>query len=325
MPKYAGFSVGANFIAFSVPVVPEISAIVEADVRTTQATITWTTDIPASSQIEYGETGAYGSTTTLDETLTTSHSQTILSLTADTLYHYRVVSAADGQTGQSADGTFTTEAEGGAGGTLLVSENFDDQTITLPLRLINGSLQDLSAPGDFTFETPGRGGAGYCAETLGDADARFTVFSSVLSGPPTRFYLSFWMRFASFTSTDPHENMKVFYPHFSPSQSYVHVTMQSGSTLLYGVMHDDVMIYQGGSMNCPDMTDGDWHHYEWYIDLPTRTFRAWYDSVLKADHTFTGDSWSAPWYVSSPGEDAEEAGTWERQVDDWELYDDMPS
>jgi hypothetical protein len=75
----------------------------------TSATITWSTDQASSSQVEYGTTTAYGSMTTLNQTLVTSHSQALTGLVAATVYHYRVHSAnATGAQGISGDFTFTT-------------------------------------------------------------------------------------------------------------------------------------------------------------------------------------------------------------------------
>ncbi len=52
-------------------------------------TITWTTDVPADSQVQYGPTTTYGSTTALDRTLVTTHSVTItgLSRRVDYFFH----------------------------------------------------------------------------------------------------------------------------------------------------------------------------------------------------------------------------------------------
>lgn len=88
-----------------------ISNVVEELVSDDSATITWDTDLPATSQIEYGTTVEYGSTTTLNSDLETSHSETISGLESETTYHYRVVSVANGQTTNGDDGTFTTTAE----------------------------------------------------------------------------------------------------------------------------------------------------------------------------------------------------------------------
>ncbi|MGH2371040.1 MAG: DUF4082 domain-containing protein, partial [Chloroflexota bacterium] len=69
-------------------VAPGISAVQATNITSTGATIAWTTDEAADSQVEYGPTTAYGSSTTLDTTKVTSHSQALTGLTPNTLYHY---------------------------------------------------------------------------------------------------------------------------------------------------------------------------------------------------------------------------------------------
>ena len=88
---------------------PVISGVSVSGITTTAATITWTTDVQASSQVNYGPTTAYGSSTSLDTTLVTGHSQTLSGLSPNTLYHYRVRSrGANGVESVSGDFTFTT-------------------------------------------------------------------------------------------------------------------------------------------------------------------------------------------------------------------------
>ena len=79
-------------------------------IASSSANITWTTNEPATSEVEYGTTTAYASTSPLNSTLTTSHSVTLTGLTKSTVYHYRVISinAQGGQT-TSGDLTFTTK------------------------------------------------------------------------------------------------------------------------------------------------------------------------------------------------------------------------
>jgi hypothetical protein len=48
--------------------------------------------VPTDSQVEYGPTGAYGSSTILNASLVVSHAQALSGLTQGTLYHYRVKS-----------------------------------------------------------------------------------------------------------------------------------------------------------------------------------------------------------------------------------------
>lgn len=90
---------------------PTLLAISASSLTQTAATVTWTTNEAATSQVDYGPTTGYGSTTTLDATLVTSHSAALSGLTAGTLYHYRVRSKdAANNEAVGADATFTTQA-----------------------------------------------------------------------------------------------------------------------------------------------------------------------------------------------------------------------
>ena len=59
-------------------------------VTSTSATISWTTNEPGDTQVEYGQKTTYGSLTTLDTSLVTSHSQVITGLARRTWYHFRI-------------------------------------------------------------------------------------------------------------------------------------------------------------------------------------------------------------------------------------------
>ncbi len=88
---------------------PSISGVAAGSVTRTAATITWTTDEPSDSQVEYGLTTAYGTSTPINGSLVTSHSMSLSGLSAGTLYHYRVKSRdAAGNLAVSGDFTFTT-------------------------------------------------------------------------------------------------------------------------------------------------------------------------------------------------------------------------
>ncbi|HME33688.1 MAG TPA: choice-of-anchor D domain-containing protein [Candidatus Sulfotelmatobacter sp.] len=87
-----------------------ISAVT-ATTTTTTATITWTTAVPANSQIAYGTTTSYGSGSALNSNLVTTHSAALTALTAGTTYHYRVLSAdSTGALVTGLDNVFTTAA-----------------------------------------------------------------------------------------------------------------------------------------------------------------------------------------------------------------------
>jgi hypothetical protein len=88
---------------------PLISNILVGDITETRATISWTTDEEATSQVDYGTTTNYGSSSALGVVLATSHSVTLTELERDTTYHYRVKSADNSENeAVSDDNTFTT-------------------------------------------------------------------------------------------------------------------------------------------------------------------------------------------------------------------------
>ena len=135
---------------------PNISAISSSNINSTSATISWTTNEASDTQVEYGITPSYGSSSALDTNLVTSHSQRLSGLTASTLYHYRVKSRdAAGNLANSSDQTFTTSA---LDTSLIASWKFDENTGTI--------ASDSSGNGnDGTIS----GGAAWTAGKIGNA------------------------------------------------------------------------------------------------------------------------------------------------------------
>jgi hypothetical protein len=89
---------------------PVISNISATNIIRTGVTITWYTDEPATSQVEYGLSSSYGDVSAEDSNLVTSHSAELSGLTAGTQYHYAVISRdAVGNESSSLDKIFTTE------------------------------------------------------------------------------------------------------------------------------------------------------------------------------------------------------------------------
>ena len=86
---------------------PSTSAITATVVTSSSVTITWTTNEPSTSQVDYGPTTSYGSTTPLDSSLVTSHSVTLTDLTPGSIYNFRVRSSdAAGNEALSGNNTF---------------------------------------------------------------------------------------------------------------------------------------------------------------------------------------------------------------------------
>ncbi len=90
-----------------------VSNVAAGNVSSSSATITWATNNAANSQVSYGTTTSYGSTTALDASLVTSHSENLTGLTPSTTYHFKVTSQdSGGSSVSSGDFTFTTSAAG---------------------------------------------------------------------------------------------------------------------------------------------------------------------------------------------------------------------
>lgn len=84
-------SVTANFRLKDTtpPVISEVKITSYSDIS---ATVTWLTDKPATSQVEYGKTKDYGISTTSGDELTTSHKVRLTALEPGTTYHLMVKS-----------------------------------------------------------------------------------------------------------------------------------------------------------------------------------------------------------------------------------------
>ncbi|MEK7995909.1 MAG: fibronectin type III domain-containing protein, partial [Planctomycetota bacterium] len=158
---------------------PTLSNITATGVTLTTATITWQTDEPANSFIQYGTGTLYGNSL-LNTTFTTSHSLTLTDLIPGTLYHYRVTSAdALGNSAMSEDFTFTTQGEGGTalprlpetfetpfvlpqgGATFNVNQGDNLQAVIDQAQL--GDVIVLQAGATFTgnFKLPNKSGSGW--------------------------------------------------------------------------------------------------------------------------------------------------------------------
>ena len=94
---------------------------------TGSAVITWTTNVPATSRVDYGTTSSYGQGA-YDATMTTNHSITLANLHADTWYHFKIKSTATGYPdAETGDRTFWTNS---ATPNLLVNPGFETGSLT---------------------------------------------------------------------------------------------------------------------------------------------------------------------------------------------------
>jgi chitodextrinase len=132
---------------------PEISGISASAITSSGASIAWTTDEASTSQVQYGTTPAYGSSTSVNTTLVSSHSVQLTGLQASTTYHYAVFSQdGSGNLNSSGDNLFTTSAPGLQ--TFLQIQGIASEVIGV----INGStVTPTTAPAGFTGTVVAKG------------------------------------------------------------------------------------------------------------------------------------------------------------------------
>ncbi|MGQ9697038.1 MAG: fibronectin type III domain-containing protein [Armatimonadota bacterium] len=85
--KDAGVSDDQTFLTLYKPIT--ISGLEVKDLKATEATLTWTTDIASTAKVEYGETTAYGQVVARVEPAA-SHAVTLTGLNPGTTYYFRI-------------------------------------------------------------------------------------------------------------------------------------------------------------------------------------------------------------------------------------------
>lgn len=153
---------------------PNISGVSVNAVSYTQATIVWTTDEAASSQLGYGPDTNYGSLTSLDGSLTTSHSQTITGLTPGTTYYIDILST-------DSSGNL---AEVDAGSLMTTAYTVPDSPTALTATAVASTSVTLSwtAPA----QTGGQAITDYLIQYKAAASSSYTTFAHAASTATSR-------------------------------------------------------------------------------------------------------------------------------------------
>jgi hypothetical protein len=90
--RYCGHNFGVRAMAL-----PGVLNDFRVESATTTASFTWNTEVPATTQVQYGLTANYGSATPLDARLVRNHVATLAGLTLGTTYYYQAISTRSGQ------------------------------------------------------------------------------------------------------------------------------------------------------------------------------------------------------------------------------------
>jgi regulation of enolase protein 1 (concanavalin A-like superfamily) len=141
----------------NVNVVPIGIKNITVDINDTEATISWTTDLPSDSNVAYGISSSY-TDSEVNSVTDTVHSITLSGLTPNTLYHYQIISIdSNNVISQTTDRTFTTTGPDESG---IVSDDF------------NSSVLDANV---WTFVNP-VGDCNYSLIGAGSQDAWLRIF-----------------------------------------------------------------------------------------------------------------------------------------------------
>jgi hypothetical protein len=120
------------------PLIKDISTSSETE---NSVVITWTTNEPATSLVDYGKEADYGSTASSDE-LTTQHSLTLTGLEPNTAYHFKVTSVDKaGLEASSLDDLLVTAQEKSEYSLALLSEEWGRETETSDMGMSSTTVE----------------------------------------------------------------------------------------------------------------------------------------------------------------------------------------
>jgi hypothetical protein len=222
--------------------------------------------------------------------------------------------------------------------TLKYSEDFENHILNQPstgrisvVRSI-GPLVTCTEGVDYVLDAKGRNGSNGSflslqREGLLDAECwMWWVYGD--TWPTNEIYVSMWVAYPHFVNTDSHENIKLFYPHWDGTDSYVAWDLSNPNAYYHSERSHGEYITNSNWISTPNAADGNFHHYEFFIDVANTIHRFWYDGVLVWDNKGTDVLWTTPlnlYYLTFGMIDAEEHGDFTRQFDDIEVWDGMPT
>jgi hypothetical protein len=255
---------------------PVISSASASGVSSSGATLNWSTDVPADSQVEYGPTVAYGSSTILNTTLVVSHAQALSGLAAGTLYHYRVKSRSGaGTLAVSGDLTFTTTA--GADPSLIAYLKLDEGTGTVAADASgHGNAGTLMNGASWTA-----GRSGQAAALDGVNDYVRIRHAATLDAFPLS--ASVWFKTSSTTGIRGLLNKYV-----SGSYNGLQIFLNKGNLCAWYLRNTSNYVYDGGTctLSTAGYNDGRWHQAVFVVDASGG--RLYVDGIQKGSRSWTG-------------------------------------
>jgi len=259
---------------------PSISAVSASDASSSGATITWNTNEPGDSQVEYGTTTALGSSTSVTTDLVTSHGRSLSGLAAATTYYYRVLSRdAAGNLATSSLHTFATQAatpppppDSGLVGHWMLDEGSGKRAYDPSPNGLVGTL--MESP------TWTEGKMGYALTFDGSNDYVAVPHEPVLNAYPLT--VAVWLKTAA---TGVHGILNKYWPgSFDGYQLFVNDGNLCAWYFRSAV--DAVWDGSGCTLSTPGLADDAWHHVAFVVDAAGG--RLYVDGALQASQPWLG-------------------------------------
>lgn len=162
---------------------PIISNILASNATASTVNISWLTDEASTSEVEYGTSQSYGSTTS-DATLVTNHSVTLTGLSSSTTYNFRVNSSdSSGNISRSANRTLRLSNTAPVIGSFYTSATRTQPGYTLvfyaeasdPDGIVSNYEWDFDGDGVYDSETGSTASASHAYSSAGTYSARVRV------------------------------------------------------------------------------------------------------------------------------------------------------
>ena len=258
----------------SVATEPVISSVASSGINSTGVTISWTTNLPSDSQVEYGPFANYGTASPLLADLVTSHQIVLTGLIPGALYHYRVTSRDSmGGTSVSGDYLFTTTSAGTGGlvGYWTLSDT-DNVARDLTANHLDGELMSGAA------WAPGWLGQGLRFD--GGDDFERVRHRAVLNAYPLSIVVS-----VKTTATRLHGIMNKYY---SGSLNGYQIFTSGGNLCAWYFKDAGSKIFDGTgcTLAVPGYNDDRWHQVAFVVNAAGGTL--FVDGVMRATRPWTG-------------------------------------
>lgn len=227
------------------------------------------------------------------------------------------------------------------------SANFDDGTVAIPFY---GNMQGFNMfgkypadPSQYTFQ-PGRSGLALTDKTsrYGGSDSNIAnglYWETGIPWPTDEIYVSWWERHQVPYTT--WMNVKMFRIWFDPNDDTGKnsLSWQRRPDFAGKIGVDHAVYDRNGTIQTEGanwsvlggMTNGNWHHVEFYINFTGLTYKVWWDGNLLYTRTWDRSlfSWNRHFvwmFIGGPFTPGEPPlyGTFTRQMDDVEIWDGMP-